>query len=66
VTGSEKKKELTRYRMQQAAESLDEARFLQVGGKSSRSVVNRAYYAIYSLAHSASRRLRRTRLALSP
>lgn len=47
MTGSEKKKELARYRMRQAAESLDEARFLQVGAKSARSVVNRAYYAMF-------------------
>ena len=47
MTGSEKKKELARYRMQQAAESLDEARFLLNGGKSARSVVNRAYYAMF-------------------
>ena len=47
MTGSEKKKELARYRMQQAAESLDEARFLLKGGKSARSVVNRAYYAMF-------------------
>ena len=47
MTGSEKQKELARYRMQQAAESLDEASFLLVGGKSARSVVNRAYYAMF-------------------
>jgi uncharacterized protein (UPF0332 family) len=47
MTGSEKQKELARYRMQQAAESLDEARFLLNGGKSARSVVNRAYYAMF-------------------
>jgi uncharacterized protein (UPF0332 family) len=47
MTGSEKQKELARYRMQQATESLDEARFLLNGGKSARSVVNRAYYAMF-------------------
>jgi hypothetical protein len=39
VTGWEKQKELARYRMQQAEESLDEARFLLTGGKIARSVV---------------------------
>jgi len=33
--------------MQQAEESLDEARFLLAGGKSARSVINRAYYAMF-------------------
>lgn len=47
MTSSEKQKDLTRYRMQQATESLDEARFLLNGGKSARSVVNRAYYAMF-------------------
>lgn len=47
MTGSEKQKDLARYRMQQAAESLDEAHFLLIGGKSARSVVNRAYYAMF-------------------
>ncbi|MBN1359619.1 MAG: HEPN domain-containing protein [Sedimentisphaerales bacterium] len=47
MTGNEKQKELARYRIQQAAESLDEARFLLAGGKSARSVINRAYYAMF-------------------
>jgi len=47
VTDSEKQADLARYRMQQAAESLDEASFLLSGGKSARSVVNRAYYAMF-------------------
>jgi len=47
VTSAEKQKELARYRMQQAEESLDEARFLLAGGKSARSVINRAYYAMF-------------------
>lgn len=46
MTGWEKQKELAQYRMQQAEESLDEARFLLAGGKSARSVINRAYYAM--------------------
>jgi uncharacterized protein (UPF0332 family) len=47
LTGGEKQKELARYRLQQAQESLDEARFLLAGGKSARSVINRAYYAMF-------------------
>jgi len=47
VTGWEKQKELARYRMREAEESLDEARFLLAGGKSARSVINRAYYAMF-------------------
>lgn len=47
MTGWEKQKELARYRVQQAEESLDEARFLLAGGKSTRSVINRAYYAMF-------------------
>ncbi|MGA7879157.1 MAG: HEPN domain-containing protein [Desulfoferrobacter sp.] len=41
------KKALSRYRLQQAAESLDEAKFLLFGKKSPRSVINRAYYAMF-------------------
>jgi len=47
LTGWEKQKELARYRVQQAEESLDEARFLLAGGKSARSIINRAYYAMF-------------------
>jgi uncharacterized protein (UPF0332 family) len=47
VTLAEKKRELARYRMKQADECLDEARYLLAGGKSGRSVVNRAYYAMF-------------------
>lgn len=47
MTGWEKQKELARHRVQQAEESLDEARFLLAGGKSARSVINRAYYAMF-------------------
>ncbi len=43
----EKKRELTLYRLQQAEESLDEAKFLFEGNKSPRSVINRAYYAMF-------------------
>ena len=44
---NEKRKELARYRLKQAEESLDEARFLLAGRKSPRSVMNRAYYAMF-------------------
>lgn len=47
MTNNEKLRDLARFRIQQAAESLDEARFLMTGGKSARSVVNRAYYAMF-------------------
>ena len=35
------------YRIQQADESLDEARFLFEGSKSPRSIINRAYYSMF-------------------
>ena len=44
---NEKRLALARYRIKQAEESLEEARFLFEGGKSPRSVVNRAYYAMF-------------------
>ncbi len=47
MTGWEKQKELAQYRVRQAEESLDEARYLLAGSKSARSVVNRAYYAMF-------------------
>jgi uncharacterized protein (UPF0332 family) len=40
----EKRKLLALHRLQQAAESLQEAQYLFAGGKSLRSVVNRIYY----------------------
>jgi len=43
----EKKRYLALYRLQQASESLDEAHYLFTGGKSSRSIINRAYYAMF-------------------
>jgi len=50
LTGREKQKELAHYRVQQAEESLDEARYLLTGSRSARSVINRAYYAmLYSV-----------------
>ena len=42
-----KKKDLALYRLQQAGESLDEAKYLFYGHKSPRSVINRAYYAMF-------------------
>jgi uncharacterized protein (UPF0332 family) len=47
VTSDEKKRDLSLYRLQQAEESMDEARFLFDGNKSPRSVINRAYYAMF-------------------
>ena len=43
----DKKRELALYRLQQADESLDEARFLFDGNKSPRSIINRAYYSMF-------------------
>ena len=43
----EKRKELASYRIKQAEESLDEARYLLSGGKSPRSIMNRMYYAMF-------------------
>lgn len=47
MTNDEKKHELAIYRIKQAEESLEEARFLLVGKKSPRSVINRVYYAMF-------------------
>jgi uncharacterized protein (UPF0332 family) len=38
---------LALYRLKEAEESLDEAQFLYDGEKSPRSVINRAYYAMF-------------------
>lgn len=43
----EEKKQLALHRIQQAEESLDEARYLLDGRKSPRSVINRAYYSMF-------------------
>jgi uncharacterized protein (UPF0332 family) len=43
----EKKKLLALHRLQQAAESLEEAQYLMTGEKSLRSVVNRIYYGMF-------------------
>jgi uncharacterized protein (UPF0332 family) len=45
VTTDEKKKLLALHRLQQAKESVEEARYLLDGGKSSRS--NRIYYGMF-------------------
>ena len=47
MTVEEKQQELSRCRVRQAEESLDEARFLLSGNKSARSVLNRVYYAMF-------------------
>ncbi len=43
----EKQTLLARYRLQQANESLEEAKYLFSGHKSLRSVMNRVYYSMY-------------------
>jgi uncharacterized protein (UPF0332 family) len=47
MTSEEKKRELALLRLTQAEESIEEALFLLQGEKSLRSVVNRAYYAMF-------------------
>jgi uncharacterized protein (UPF0332 family) len=47
LTVEEKRRELIRYRLRQAEESLEEAAFLLSGSKSPRSIINRAYYAMF-------------------
>lgn len=47
MTSEEKKQELSKYRIKQAEESLEEAKFLLAGKKSPRSVINRVYYAMF-------------------
>jgi uncharacterized protein (UPF0332 family) len=47
LTVDEKRQELARYRLKQAAESLEEAEFLLSGKMSPRSIINRAYYAMF-------------------
>ena len=44
---SDKQAQLALHRLQQAEESLEEAIFLYEGHKSSRSIINRAYYAMF-------------------
>ena len=47
MTTEEKKRLLALHRLQQATESLEEARYLFDGGKSLRSVANRVYYGMF-------------------
>jgi uncharacterized protein (UPF0332 family) len=47
LTSDEKRHELAQYRLKQAAESVDEAEFLLSGKMSPRSIINRAYYAMF-------------------
>jgi hypothetical protein len=47
MIADEKKKLLALHRLQQATESLEEARYLFDGGKSPRSVANRIYYGMF-------------------
>lgn len=47
MNGKEKQVQLAKYRLQQAKESVEEAEYLLAGGKSPRSIINRAYYAMY-------------------
>ncbi len=47
MTIKEKQIQLAKYRLKQAEESIDEALFLLSGKKSSRSIINRAYYSMF-------------------
>jgi uncharacterized protein (UPF0332 family) len=47
VNVEQEKQTLALYRIQQAEESLDEAKYLFDGDKSPRSVINRAYYSMF-------------------
>jgi len=47
LTVEEKRGELAKYRIKQAEESLEEAKFLLSGNKSPRSVINRIYYTMF-------------------
>jgi uncharacterized protein (UPF0332 family) len=47
MTAEDKRKELVLYRMKQAYEAIDEAEYLLLGGKSARSIINRAYYSMF-------------------
>ena len=44
---ADNKKMLAQYRLEQAGESLDEAKFLLSGEKSPRSIIHRVYYAMF-------------------
>lgn len=47
MTDKEKQIQLSRYRLKQAEESISEAICLLVGKGSPRSIINRAYYAMF-------------------
>jgi len=47
MTIDEKKRQLALKRLEQAHESLDEARYLFDGNKSPRAIINRTYYAMF-------------------
>ena len=47
MTIEEKKRQLAINRLEQADESIDEARYLFEGDKSPRAIINRAYYAMF-------------------
>jgi uncharacterized protein (UPF0332 family) len=47
LTDKEKQIQLSGYRLKQAAESIDEAVCLLSGKESPRSIINRAYYAMF-------------------
>ena len=47
MTIEEKKRQLAINRLEQADESIDEARYLFEGYKSPRAIINRAYYAMF-------------------
>ena len=47
MTDKEKQIKLARYRLQQADDSINEALYLLAGRKSPRSIINRAYYAMF-------------------
>lgn len=47
MTVDEKKVSLIKYRLEQAKEAIDDASFLFENGRGLRSVVNRAYYAMF-------------------
>jgi len=47
MTVESKMRELALDRLQQSEESLEEAEYLFDGNKSPRSVINRAYYAMF-------------------
>ena len=47
MSSGEKQMSLAGHRLDQAEQSLEEARYLMEGGKSLRSVVNRIYYGMF-------------------